>query len=82
AGRAERLLIILPQRLQYQWLLEMLRRCNLRFFLFDDSRYTEAQHESDNPFETEQPVLCSQDFVRKSKPRFEDLTRPEESRVG
>ena len=73
AGRAERVLIIVPESLQYQWLVEMLRRFNLRFSLFDDSRYTEAQHESDNPFETEQLVLCSLDFVRKSKPRFEHL---------
>ncbi|WP_368889759.1 RNA polymerase-associated protein RapA [Morganella morganii] len=73
AGRAERVLVIVPESLQYQWLVEMLRRFNLRFSLFDDSRYTEAQHESDNPFETEQLVLCSLDFVRKSKPRFEHL---------
>lgn len=73
AGRAERVLIIVPESLQYQWLVEMLRRFNLRFSLFDDSRYTEAQHESDNPFDTEQLVLCSLDFVRKSKPRFEHL---------
>ena len=73
AGRAERVLVIVPESLQYQWLVEMLRRFNLRFSLFDDSRYTEAQHESDNPFDTEQLVLCSLDFVRKSKPRFEHL---------
>ncbi|MEM8237016.1 RNA polymerase-associated protein RapA [Morganella morganii subsp. sibonii] len=73
AGRAERVLVVVPESLQYQWLVEMLRRFNLRFSLFDDSRYTEAQHESDNPFETEQLVLCSLDFVRKSKPRFEHL---------
>ncbi|HAS8350908.1 TPA: RNA polymerase-associated protein RapA [Vibrio vulnificus] len=73
AGRAERVLVIVPESLQYQWLVEMLRRFNLRFSLFDDSRSTEAQHESDNPFETEQLVLCSLDFVRKSKPRFEHL---------
>ena len=31
AGRAERVLIIVPESLQYQWLVEMLRRFNLRF---------------------------------------------------
>ncbi|WP_413494499.1 RNA polymerase-associated protein RapA [Morganella psychrotolerans] len=73
AGRAERILIVVPESLQYQWLVEMLRRFNLRFSLFDDSRYTEALNQSDNPFDTEQLVLCSLDFVRKSKPRFEHL---------
>ncbi|MBX6966504.1 RNA polymerase-associated protein RapA [Providencia rettgeri] len=73
AGRAERVLIIVPDSLQHQWLVEMLRRFNLRFSLFDDSRYSEAQHDSDNPFETEQLVLCSLDFVRRSKQRFDQL---------
>ncbi|XVH57794.1 RNA polymerase-associated protein RapA [Providencia hangzhouensis] len=73
AGRAERVLIIVPDSLQHQWLVEMLRRFNLRFSLFDDSRYSEAQHDSDNPFETEQLVLCSLDFVRRSKQRFDKL---------
>ncbi|HEM8294488.1 RNA polymerase-associated protein RapA [Providencia vermicola] len=73
AGRAERVLIIVPDSLQHQWLVEMLRRFNLRFSLFDDSRYSEAQHDSDNPFETEQLVLCSLDFVRRNKQRFDQL---------
>ena len=73
AGRAERILVVVPESLQYQWLVEMLRRFNLHFSLFDDSRYTEALNQSDNPFDTEQLVLCSLDFVRKSKPRFEHL---------
>ncbi|MEX0447104.1 RNA polymerase-associated protein RapA [Xenorhabdus sp. SGI246] len=73
AGRAERVLIIVPDSLQHQWLVEMLRRFNLRFSLFDDDRYAEARHDSDNPFETEQLVICSLDFVRRNKQRFEHL---------
>ncbi|MBC8944136.1 RNA polymerase-associated protein RapA [Xenorhabdus indica] len=73
AGRAERVLIIVPDSLQHQWLVEMLRRFNLRFSLFDDDRYAEALHDSDNPFETEQLVICSLDFVRRNKQRFEHL---------
>jgi ATP-dependent helicase HepA len=73
AGSAERVLVIVPETLQHQWLVEMLRRFNLRFALFDDERYAEAQHDSDNPFETEQLVICSLDFVRRSKQRLEHL---------
>lgn len=51
----------------------MLRRFNLRFSLFDDERYAEAQHDAYNPFETEQLVICSLDFVRRSKQRLEHL---------
>ncbi|QDY40954.1 RNA polymerase-associated protein RapA [Candidatus Pantoea soli] len=74
AGRAERVLIVVPETLQHQWLVEMLRRFNLRFALFDDDRYTEAQHDSDNPFDTEQLIICSLDFVRRNKQRLELLT--------
>lgn len=52
----------------------MLRRFNLRFALFDDSRYAEAQHEADNPFDTEQLVICSLDFARRNKERLAQLS--------
>ncbi|WP_053140292.1 RNA polymerase-associated protein RapA [Erwinia billingiae] len=71
AGRAERVLIVVPETLQHQWLVEMLRRFNLRFALFDDERYAQAQLDSDNAFETEQLVICSLDFVRRNKTRLE-----------
>ncbi|MGY0147193.1 RNA polymerase-associated protein RapA [Edwardsiella tarda] len=72
-GRAERVLIVVPESLQHQWLVEMLRRFNLRVALFDDERYAEAAQDSSNPFETEQLVICSLDFVRRSKQRLEQL---------
>lgn len=73
SGAAERVLIIVPETLQHQWLVEMLRRFNLRFSLFDDERYAEARHDSENPFDTEQLVICSLDFVRRNPSRFEHL---------
>lgn len=73
AGSAERVLVIVPETLQHQWLVEMLRRFNLRFALFDDERYAEARHDSDNPFETEQLIICSLDFVCRSQQRLEHL---------
>ena len=77
AGSIERVLIIVPETLQHQWLVEMLRRFNLRFALFDDERYVQAQHDSDNPFETEQLIICSLDFVRRNKQRLEHLCEAE-----
>ncbi|MGV3345045.1 RNA polymerase-associated protein RapA [Enterobacteriaceae bacterium LUAb1] len=77
AGCAERVLIIVPETLQHQWLVEMLRRFNLRFALFDDERYTEARHDSNNPFDTEQLIICSLDFVRRNKQRLELLAEAE-----
>lgn len=59
-GRASRVLIIVPDTLLHQWLVEMLRRFNLRFAIFDNER-VDAMEEA-NPFEAEQLVLCSLDF--------------------
>ncbi|MBA0203120.1 RNA polymerase-associated protein RapA [Pectobacterium aroidearum] len=73
AGRASRVLIIVPETLQHQWLVEMLRRFNLLFSLFDDERYAEAKLDSSNPFETEQLVICSLGFVQRNALRFAQL---------
>jgi ATP-dependent helicase HepA len=56
-GRASRILVLVPPTLLHQWLVEMLRRFNLRFSLFDQERLAEATGE--NPFESEQLVLSS-----------------------
>lgn len=37
-GLSQRVLIIVPESLLHQWLVEMLRRFNLRFSLFDEAR--------------------------------------------
>lgn len=77
SGRAERILIVVPETLQHQWLVEMLRRFNLHFSVFDEERCVEAYAEADNPFETQQYVLCSLDFLRKSRQRFEQALEAE-----
>lgn len=59
-GRASRVLVLVPPSLMHQWLVEMLRRFNLHFSLFDADRLLETPDE--NPFETEQLVLCSLDL--------------------
>ena len=56
-GRASRVLVLVPPSLLHQWLVEMLRRFNLHFALFDADRLAETPEE--NPFESEQLVLCS-----------------------
>ncbi len=77
SGRAHRVLILLPETLQHQWLVEMLRRFNLHFSLFDEERCIEAFADAENPFETEQLVLCSLDFLRKKRRRFEQVLEAE-----
>ncbi|MCX2981536.1 RNA polymerase-associated protein RapA [Halieaceae bacterium IMCC14734] len=62
SGRAQRVLIVVPESLLHQWLVEMLRRFNMHFALFDAER-VDAMTES-NPFDAEQLVLCSLDFLK------------------
>ena len=52
-GRANRVLVLVPPSLLHQWLVEMLRRFNLHFSLFDMDRL--AQISEGNPFEAAPP---------------------------
>lgn len=61
SGRASRVLIIVPENLQHQWLVEMRRRFNLEVTLFDAERY--AQITDVNPFEDSQLVLVALDWL-------------------
>ena len=60
-GRAERILIVLPESLVHQWLIELLRRFNLWFTLVDAAHFESVTSvdEATNPFKTEQLVICS-----------------------
>ncbi len=60
-GRAERILIVLPESLVHQWFIELLRRFNLWFSLLDNERcHSMTLVEPDtNPFMQDQLVICS-----------------------
>lgn len=88
-GRAKRILVVVPDSLIHQWLVEMLRRFNLRFSIVDQSRYDAIKGDEDevdalvnhvfgdrlsvNPFESEQLVLCSLDFLVSSEQARTDV---------
>ncbi len=70
---ARRVLIVVPETLTHQWLVEMIRRFNLNFSVFNEERCL-AEEESatqENPFHTEQLVLCSLNFLTEHNKRFE-----------
>jgi len=66
-GRAERVLICVPNSLVHQWLVEMLRRINMRFSVFDDERIEAVKESGENPFEQEQRIICSTDFIQQAE---------------
>ncbi|KAG1658134.1 RNA polymerase-associated protein RapA [Nymphon striatum] len=69
--RVNRALIVVPETLTHQWLVEMLRRFNLHFTVLDEERCFAIEDEGDeethiNPFESAQTTLADPD-------RFYDL---------
>jgi len=74
SGRAQRILIIVPESLMHQWLVEMLRRFNLKFSIFDHDRCVETAGEDDsNPFSSEQLVLVNLGFITNNPKWYEAL---------
>ncbi|PKI13112.1 RNA polymerase-associated protein RapA [Colwellia sp. 12G3] len=78
-GRAKRILIIVPESLMHQWLVEMLRRFNLNFSIFDHERCVETSQDNyvdgkkSNPFSSEQLVLVNLGFITNNPEWYEAL---------
>jgi len=60
-----RVLVVVPEALLHQWLVEMLRRFNLHFHIVDPDRYEALLPSApdENPFLAEQLTLCSLDTL-------------------
>ena len=67
-GRASRVLLLLPDTLVYQWFVELLRRFNLSFAIYDEERCEALEQSGDhsNPFEDEQLVIADFGFLENS----------------
>ena len=74
SGRARRVLVLVPESLVNQWFVELLRRFNLAFAIYDEERCESLEldeasaREARNPFDDEQLVLASVDWLA-SHPR-------------
>ena len=64
AEKVQRVLIIVPETLQHQWLVEMLRRFNLHFSLFNEERCEDFAEQAINPFSTESLIICALDWLK------------------
>ncbi|WP_227429004.1 RNA polymerase-associated protein RapA [Psychrobacter sp. I-STPA6b] len=64
-GKAERVLVLVPDSLQYQWMIELRRRFNLEFALFDLVRTAAIKEHNpeQNVFLTEQCIIASIDLL-------------------
>lgn len=75
SGRVERVLVLLPEPLVYQWFVELLRRFNLQFSIFDEERCESIEVGGDrrNPFEDEQLVITDLAFLAGNPRRAEQV---------
>ncbi|MEQ8663541.1 MAG: RNA polymerase-associated protein RapA [Gammaproteobacteria bacterium] len=70
-GRVRRALVLLPDNLVHQWLVEMLRRFNLQFSIIDEGIADELEESGeDNPFESAQLVLAPLRLLARSRERL------------
>src|SRR6185437_2735686 len=78
-GRAARVLLLLPDTLVYQWFVELLRRFNLSFAIYDEERCEALDLPLDgatapaNPFEDEQLVIADFAFLEANPKRAQQL---------
>ena len=71
SGQASRILILVPDSLVHQWFVEMLRRFNLWFNIFDEERCAALDESAPdgNPFLDDQLIICSTSFLAGSRKR-------------
>lgn len=71
--RSKRILIVVPESLIHQWLVEMLRKFNLTFSLFDVDRCYALEESNDeiNIFQTEQLIICSIEFLTEHEKYYQ-----------
>ncbi|RKZ93670.1 MAG: RNA polymerase-associated protein RapA [Gammaproteobacteria bacterium] len=71
--RANRVLIVVPDSLVHQWLVEMLRRFNLQFTIMDAERHQALlEAGEDNPFDSAQLILCSLSMLTLQAAIYDD----------
>ena len=71
-GRAQRVLVLVPESLVHQWFVELLRRFSLWFHIFDEERCDAivTTHPEANPFLDDQLVLSGISLFTQSAERL------------
>ncbi|MDG5814832.1 RNA polymerase-associated protein RapA [Chitinispirillales bacterium ANBcel5] len=65
-AKVNRVLITVPNALVHLWFVELLRKFNLTFKIFDEQYLNGIEDKECNPFLTEQFVLCTTDLLVKN----------------
>ncbi len=77
SGRVKRVLILLPNSLVNQWFVELLRRFNRWFSIYDEERCVaiEKSNTDINPFDDDQLILASIDWLAESPKRMKQTVQ-------
>ncbi|WP_234364391.1 RNA polymerase-associated protein RapA [Lunatibacter salilacus] len=69
--RISRVLILVPESLVHQWFIEVMRRFNMWFSIFDEERCAslDGSAPDGNPFLDDQLIICSTQFLANSSIR-------------
>lgn len=72
-GQVRRALVLVPESLTHQWFVELLRRFNLWFSIYDEQRCVDCEQSEPgaNPFLSAQLALASTGFLAASETRRE-----------
>ena len=73
-GRIQRVLVLVPDSLVHQWFVELLRRFNLWFHIFDEERCQaiDESNPGENPFLEAQFIVCSIHLFTANEQRVEE----------
>jgi ATP-dependent helicase HepA len=71
-GRTRRVLVAVPESLVHQWLVELLRRFNLWFHIYDEGRCAAVEEAGPgaNPFLEHQRILCDVGLLTRNGRRL------------
>lgn len=74
-GQVRRALVLVPESLTHQWFVELLRRFNLWFSIYDEERCAENERSEpgQNPFLAAQLALASTDFLAANELRRDQV---------
>ena len=79
SGRSKRVLVVVPDSLLHQWLVEMLRRFNLFFTILDEQRCQGLEEFSDFDEDFDDPFMMDEDEGEEEKPAAPEGINPFDS---
>ncbi|KMQ52399.1 ATP-dependent helicase HepA [Chitinispirillum alkaliphilum] len=74
SGRVDRVLIMVPENLVHVWFVELLRKFNLSFRIFNQEFFKQKSNWEVNPFLEDQNILCDWNYMSEN-PEISDMAK-------